>query len=121
MGYPPFREARPTRTQPTQSHYSRQEYRKGAEEVCEHSPAWAWCLLCLVPDRSVYASKQTTCKCAVTASDCLTALLFLQGATVSLVKDGFGVQEEEEAVNVSPSSFSSYLFPVPSVRIFALI
>lgn len=48
MGYPPFREARPTRTQPTQSHYSRQEHRKGA----------------------------------VTASDCLTALLFLQGATV---------------------------------------
>ena len=92
-----------------------------ARKCANTPPAWAWCLLCLVPDRSVYASKQTTCKCAVTASDCLTALLFLQGATVSLVKDGFGVQEEEEAVNVSPSSFSSYLFPVPSVRIFALI
>ena len=58
---------------------------------------------------------------AVPASAGLTALLFWQGATVSWVTDGFGVQEEEEAVNVSPSSFSSYLFPVPSVRIFALI
>lgn len=120
MGYPLFGRRAPQERSlhslTTQGKSTAKEPRKCANTP----PAWAWCLLCLVPDRSVYASKQTTCKCAVTASDCLTALLFLQGATVSLVKDGFGVQEEE-AVNVSPSSFSSYLFPVPSVRIFALI
>lgn len=49
MGYPPFREARPTRTQPTQSHYSRQEYRKGAEEVCEHSPGLGMVLVVPCP------------------------------------------------------------------------
>ena len=62
------------------TYHTKKEPRKCANTP----PAWAWCLLCLVPDRAVYASKQTTCKCAVTASDCLTALLFLQGATVSL-------------------------------------
>ena len=40
---------------------------------------------------------------------------------MSLVKDGFGVQEEEEAVNVSPSFLFSHLFPTLSVRIFAPI
>lgn len=48
-GVPPFREARPTRTQPTQSHYSRQEYRKGAEEVCEHSPGLGMVLVVPCP------------------------------------------------------------------------